>query len=218
VSEEHIRSQRIVFDEAKQSVGAELDEEMLLWDFSKMMGELQGAIKSCGIPSQNKPVRFFSRHYLKMGGERYKKVIEWLTGQSEMSADDVIIVLQTLKQLRDGTLSFSEVPETSVKRVEEEIPEQKLIEQPTSGVIRRIIDHTIGSFNSITGLVVEAGIKPEHAFDSDRMQVQGAVQKVCECFGVAVVFPESETTFGQPLTHEDLAEIGFERTPRRRKR
>ncbi len=218
MSEERIRSQTEVFDEAKLSVGAELDEEMLLWDFSKMMEELRRAIKSCGVPSKNNRVRFFSRHHLKMGGQKYREVLRWIIGQAEMPADDVIIVLRTLKQLRDGTLGFSDVPETPVKTVEEEIPEPKLDEQPTSGVIRRIIDHTIGSFNSITGLVVEAGIKPEHAFDSDRMQIQGAVQKVCECFGVAIVFPESEMTFGQPLTHEDLAEIGFERTPRRRKR
>ena len=40
MSEERIRSQTKAFDEAKQSVEAELDEEMLLWDFSEMMEEL----------------------------------------------------------------------------------------------------------------------------------------------------------------------------------
>lgn len=201
-----IRSQQEIFGDAMESVAHELDQNMFSLTFSTMLEELErAAIESRETGDRRDSVRFFSRHHLNMKGERYKEVLDWIKGSLAMSIDDIVCVLRALNSSRTN------ISDIRTDRRGNSSPAP--IDQPTSGVIRRIIDHSIGSFNSIAGLIVEAGIKPEHAYDSDRMDIQGAVQRICDRFGIAINFTEVET---QPLTRKDLAEIGFEKKTKRR--
>lgn len=200
---EQIRGQTEVFEKAKQSIEKELDESMKSWSFSKMLKELKISIKS-NSSGQKDAVRFFSRHYLKMTGERHQEVRRWLNNQSGMSVDEIVLVFRTLIFLRKNEpTNVAEKP--------------KVATQPVSGLVRRIIDHTVGDLNSNVGLIVEAGITPDQAYDSDRMQIQSSIKKICASLGITVTFPELETTYGPSLTREDLTEMGFEKTQRKKK-
>lgn len=219
MSEEHIRSQTEVFEQAKQTIAAELDEEMLLWDFSKMMEELQRAIESCRAASgNNKPVRFFSRHYLNMGGERYNEVRGWMSGQTEMSAENITAVLTTLKALRGGSLEAN-VPEKPVKKVKREIPETEPVEKKeTPGSIRGFIDHTTTMMNSLMIMASELGMEPEDPFDGDKIKMRIALRELCKSFGIEVVFPEPKAALSRPVTKKDLAGLAIPALTTRRQK
>jgi hypothetical protein len=196
-----------VFDAARDSIKSELDADMSKIEFSVMLAELSRAIKSCGISSRNNPVRFFSRNYLKMSGKKYLEVREWLADTKVMSSNDIVRVLMILQQLRNGSLVVSvQTKKPSVVRAKKSAP-------PTSGLVRKIIDHAIGSFQSTVGLIAEAGIKPDLAFDSDRVQIQTALLEISKRFGITATFQVQ--TNDQPLTPEDLTEIGFPRGRRK---
>jgi hypothetical protein len=211
------------FFEARDSVLHEIDQNMYDWDFLKMIDELKRAIESCGIPSKNNRVRFFSRRYLGMSGQRFTQVQSWIRGESVMSFNDITHVLGVLSKIRNGSLHVALSEKKEVKKVQVVISDPKLApgvvkKHEASGVVRKIIDHTIGSIQSLASLMAEADVKPADAFDSDRRQVQGGIQKLCTRLGVKVNFPESETAQAEPLTKGDLAEVGLEKTIRRKKR
>ena len=71
-------------------------------------------------------------------------------------------------------------------------------------MIRKLIDHTTTLFNSLMILVLEAGVNPDDLYDGDRIQIRIALKKVCDAFGIDVVFPEPEAARNQPVTQQDL--------------
>lgn len=217
---EQTLEQTKVFEEALESSAHEISEDMYGWDFATMMEELRRTIaeKAAKKGDNFRAVRSFSRHYLQMSGERYNEVRSWLDGRSTMSADNIRLVLRVLNQIRNGSLDIT-LPESSSKEPHENgAPKNVAVQKETSGVIRKIIDHTVGSLYSLVGLIAEARVQPTDVFGSDREQVRASMQKVCDHFGISVKFSESKSTHFESMTPEDLAEIGFGTTSKGRRR
>ncbi|KKQ77837.1 MAG: hypothetical protein A3A96_01940 [Candidatus Zambryskibacteria bacterium RIFCSPLOWO2_01_FULL_39_39] len=214
---EQTRSQTEVFEDAKESVAHEISENMFDWDFSKMMEQLRRAIQVISphnaVNSRN-AVRKFTRHCLKIQGEGFQKVRGWLNGEP-MRADDIRLVLRTLSQIANGTLKVE--IEKPIEKIPEEIYRERQMSEPsTSGAARKLIDHTITLFNSLVGLIIETGVRPSDVYDGDRMQICDALTRTCKAFGIKAVFPEPDMTRSQPVTREDLRDLGFKTLKRRK--
>ncbi len=229
MASELTQSQTEVFEQAKQSIIGELDEETLNWDFSKMLDQLKTTIANKS-PTESgatrNAVRFFCRHYLNMKGEAFNETRRWLTGEKSMSSAEIQLVLRTLKALNDGTFvepdskpSASETEYDSCRELAAAVIPTvgQPITQPKPGVVRKLIDHTISLFNSLVGLIVESGVQPSDVFDGDRMQIRGALQKICDAFGINVVFPEPDAARNQPVTRDDLSSLGLTLTGKKRR-
>ncbi len=230
MASELTQSQSDTYERAKQSIASELNEETLSWDFSKMLDQLEAAITSKS-PTESgatrNAVRFFCRHYLNMRGESFHEARHWLSGKSPMLEKDIQLVLRTLKALGDATFLEIEIQQQPKNGDEHDscralaAVEISVAELPTnrpgSGVIRKLIDHTISLFNSLVGLIVESGVAPADVYDGDRMQIRGALQKICDAFAITVVFPEPNAARNQPVTREDLSDIGLPRRKRKGK-
>lgn len=206
MADEQIQGQQKAFEEVKNSLAKELSPEMLLWDFSKMMEELRRVIRSVGTNTNDK-VRFFARHNLNMAGERHKEVRRWLKGEV-MSAEEIRLVFTALSRIDKGNVE-TVARQQSVQKALPKVSESKVIAESTSNVARKIVDHTVGTLYSLVGLIAEAQIKPENVFGSDRGLAQTSMQKICDHFGIAVKFREPKAEQFEPLTQDDLAEIGF---------
>ena len=222
MASELIESQAQIYEEAKQSIAGELDEETLSWDFSKMLDQLKTTIANKS-PTESgttrNAVRFFCRHYLNMKGEAFHETRQWLTGDLVMPSASIQLVLRTLKALNDGTFTETDAavwPAKTELQSRKELASTVIppIKTPTShskpGVARKLVDHTISMFNSLVGLIVESGVAPKDVFDGDRMQIRGALQKICDASGIDVVFPEPDAARNQPVTREDLSTIGLQ--------
>ena len=229
-------NQTEIFEQAKQSIASELDGEILAWDFSTMLSQLRAVIATKDEATHHNGIRFFCRHYLDMHGSSFNDMRHWLLEKAVMPFDKIESVLRVLKAERDGTLIAGPAsaggpkqnrdhkkpprePKAKKVRRSEEEPRQLQPQVPkTAGMIRKLIDHTTTLFNSLMILVLEAGVNPDDLYDGDRIQIRIALKKVCDAFGIDVVFPEPEAARNQPVTRQDLADLGVTKSRQRRKR
>ena len=227
-------NQTEIFEQAKQSIASELDGEILAWDFSTMLSQLRAIIATKDEATHHNGIRFFCRHYLDMHGNSFNDMRHWLLEKAVMPFEKIQSVLRVLKSERDGTLVAepastgrrkqnrdckkpSREPKAKKVRRSEE-PRQLQPQIPkTAGMIRKLIDHTTTLFNSLMILVVEAGVNPGDLYDGDRIQVRIALKRVCDAFGIAVVFPEPEAARNKPVTGQELANLGL-KLPKEKKR
>jgi hypothetical protein len=168
------QSQQEIFEQAKQSIASELDEEILAWDFSIMLSQLRAVIAKRNESTRHNGIRFFCRHYLGMHGNSFKEMRHWLSEEAVMPFGKIQLVLRTLKSERDGKL----VPEPPNKggnkktqgsgprpprgleksRRCDDSPWLAPMRSKTFGIIRKLIDHMTTIFNSSMILVVEANV------------------------------------------------------------
>lgn len=219
------------FGQAKQAMSAELDAEMLSWDFSKMLEELKAAIQATKPEGDSNATRSFCHRFLHMPHQShtttYEQISACFKGRGQLSTETIVVILRSLKAWKDGTLPVVEVSKPP-KPVDHRsckllaatgIATPEMIGEKTKpGIARKLIDHTISLFNSLVGLVVESGITPTDVFDGDRMQIRGALQKICDAFGINVIFPEPDPARNQPVTGEDLSNLGLPMPQQRRKK
>jgi hypothetical protein len=209
------RSQIEVFEQVRDQMVSEVSAEVLKWDFGTMLQKLRRAVEektTVGGERNPNPLRFFTRNYLKLSGEAFRKVRKWLDGSAAMSADDVTVVLRTLNTIYYG--EGIETPVAPIRAPRPTRPERKRnsVAAPTAtplkGVRRKLIDHTISLCNSLVGLTAETGINPEDVLDGDRMQVRSALERICDAYGIEAIFPEPGKV-RTPVTAEDLNQMGL---------
>jgi hypothetical protein len=102
----------------------------------------------------------------------------------------------------------------------QEPDEPVLVREPDGApdaLTRRIVDHATTMFNSFANVVGSVELRPAEIFDSDRMQIAGAMQKILSKLGVTVMFPQFDESRCEPLSPEDLSETGLHPHRRRRK-
>lgn len=212
------------FEQAKQSVASELNEATMAWGFEKMLDELRTAIANKN-PDQRgvtrNAIRYFCRHYLNMSGQKFENMRQWLAGTAIMPAETIAAVLRALQALANGT--FSEPVATKHSQATKPAaspkarsPQRAALAAPPAqpagsalGIKRKVLDLLISQLNSMLGLFAECGITPADVFDGDRMQIVSALQKICPRLGIKAIFSEPDATHNQPLTKEDLSEIGL---------
>lgn len=164
----------------------QLSPEMGKWNLSKLLTELRTAINSCG--QKNRCLRYFSRHQLNLKGERHKRVTGWFLQPSSMTEKEVSLVFRTLLRLRtDGG---------GVVKKERDVK-------------RRLINHAITLFNSFDRVISEAGVSPSDCTDGDRMEIQDAMKRFCEAFGIRAKFSDPSEKLSRPVTAEEITRIGL---------
>ena len=208
-----IQNQLDIFEEAKKSIEG-LDLIMASWNFSDMFNELKSIAQKNKVTGDRNPIRTFCNQYLcfenQTGTQTYEQIRACLRGQLTISVDNIRLILLALKKSRQD-LSNSTLP--VVKQAKHNSVPDKLVQSKiSSGMVRKVIDHTVGSFYSIVSLIIEINVKPEDVFGSDREQIQVSIEKVCKHFGITVKFPEIKCDHFETLTQEDLAGIGFRAT------
>jgi hypothetical protein len=196
-------NQNEAFDSVKKKLADTLSAEILSWDFPTTLNKLDQAIETHSSPVSHNGVRHFSRHYLKLAGDRYRRVRRWITGKEAMTAEEITLVLKTLSDLESGK---------KVKIVEKHFPKSDtvIISEPrvrdASGVTHKLVDHSISIMNSLLGLIIESGLRPSDVYDGDRMQIINALQRICPAMGIKVNFPEAESHF-IPVTKQDIKKL-----------
>ena len=222
------QSQAEVYEQAKQSIASELDNEILAWDFETMLSQLKAIIEKKAPEETGKvhnSIRFFCRHYLAMHGSTFNDMRQWLLGRATMPFEKIQMVLRVLKSEREGSLvrvppntggrKYDHVAPRSLSLGPERAPELDVTIKPepptpkTSGVVRTVIDHTGTTLNSLMILIVQAHVSPDDLFDGDRMRVRIAIEEICKSFGINVVFPKPESIRSRPVTSEDFAKAGL---------
>jgi len=211
--------QKRFFFEAKESVLHEINKDMYGWDFSKMIEELKHAIENCGVPSKYNRVRFFSRHYLGMSGQKFRLVQGWTRGESVMSFNDITHVLSVLSKIRDGSIQMQtlETPIRSEIQIEE-IPSETSSAKESPGAIRGFIEHTTTTLNSLMILAGELGVESNDLYDGDRIKMRIASKELFKSFGIEVVFPEPKAALSRPVTREDLEGLRLPTTTSKRRK
>ncbi len=74
--------------------------------------------------------------------------------------------------------------------------------QTVAGV-RKLVEHVVTLFNSSAGLITVSNIKPSDVLDGDRMNIQSAMQRMCQAVGINASF-NSTAGHGVPVTKNDL--------------
>jgi hypothetical protein len=200
------QGQKEIFEGAKKAISTELNPEILAWSFSEMLSQLRALIANKYPSSRERPVRSFCRRYLGMHGESYHEAQDWLSEKAFVPPEKVQLILRVLKSARDGTLS----PAVTQK------PEPEPATPGTTGMVRKLVDHTTTLFNSLMILVVEAGVSRRDLYDGDRIQIRIALKRVCDAFGIDVIFPEPEAARNQPVTRKEFAGLGLRTQERKR--
>lgn len=208
-------SQTAIFDEALASIGEEIQPEMVKWDFPKMIEVLRAAIISHSPRKKGKAIRHFSRNFLHIHGNGYLDVQRWTRNEVAMSKEEIILVLRTLSRLDKEPaqqVSIQQAPVVSSKPKRGRPPGSRNKDKKImgAGIQRKVVDHTISSLNSLVGLITEAKVTRDAVFDGDRMQMVGALQRMCSSFGINAVFPEKDSADNQPLTMQEMNEVGFQ--------
>lgn len=219
MSQEEIRNQQTPFQEAMNSVANEINEDMLSWDMPRMLNELRKAIFLV-YPKQfgrsHNSIRAFSRNCLGMRGNQFNNLRAWLNGRP-MLVSEIQLVLLTLNGIANGTLKVEKLQEIPPQNLGEISEQESFNEVSSSGAARKLIDHTITISNSLAGLVIEMGVKPSDVYDGDRMQICDALKHICRAFGIKATFPEPDMARSEPLTNNDLRDLGLRTSKGRRK-
>ena len=209
-----------IFERAKTALAGELNEDIQSWDFVQMLKSLKALIKEKGSEQPgrgNNPVRFFCRHYLNMPGERYNEMRSWLAGREVMPKEKIELALRVLKTWQDGNLRQT-IDKPALPSFDLEYPEGEISQPENLELSRKLVDHTISLFNSLRVLIEKSGISPKDVFGGDRMQITSAMWKICNIFGVDVIFPEPDPAQNQPVTKKDLANFGLQKFPERKRK
>jgi len=169
------------FTEARRTLCAELPEHMRTWSLAMMIVEVRRLINS---EDQQNRVRAFSRRVLKLHGPKYLRVAQWLRDPSLLSIEDACLVLRALAT--------------------ETVTSPVIQESGSTELNRKLVMHTITSFNSLDMLTAEAGITSSDLFDGDRMQLQKAMERLCARFGMSVAFSDPSASRNQRVHPSDL--------------
>jgi hypothetical protein len=171
---------------------AHVGGEMSTWGYAQVVSELKAGVRK--LPSSKSRVRDYTREVLKMKGNRYAEVTSWLRGTKvPTNVDDLVTILRALQKSDASSLTPGPTLEPSVRR--------------------RTTEHIRTLLNSTVGILPPDGLG--EVYESDRMQLRMSMQKLCEAFGVPVVFPEPKTQ-KEPVTRQDLSKLGV--STHRRKR
>ena len=200
------QKQEEIFEEAKKSISDELSPEMANWSFAQMVGVLKVSIKANRRPDNHDSTGTFCMKYLKKPGQSYKIVRNEIQGcfkgRELMKEETVIDILRTLKSLQGVPLSLP------ANLVSAEATDSTEVVTPQSGIVRKLVLLVITMLNSYAMVIAEANVKPNDVFDSDRMQMRSALQKICKAFGIEANFPELRTKI-KPVTFADLEDMGI---------
>lgn len=201
-------SQEKVFISAKDSVAKDLSVDMLGWDFQMMLVKLREEIERNKPPGRNnRKVRFFSRHFLKMGGERYNQVRQWLNEGRAMSESDIRIVLTTLSQLEKGTFQKSTPPAVPASTRDRRIQSASANVAIGAGARRKIVDLMIGTLNNFVGVIAEMKLTPEEVLDGDRMQIVSALQNICPAMGISIKLSRLDEDNSMPVKPSEMQQL-----------
>ena len=221
-----------VFESAKQAIASELIDEVRSWDFPKMLTELrataEGVTAKSGVKNSN-PIRKFSRNFLELPGEGCQIVVKWMAMKQEMTEKEIQHILRTLNAVRQKHADLLQTkPQNRAWTSWGKKPAQKIVEkpaqlketsqkntnhrlgftQPKKGLKRKVVEHLISTLNSLVGIVAEADLQSSEIYSGDRMQVEGALTKICRELELKVIFPDSYE--GVPLTRRDFAGEGIQ--------
>lgn len=172
------------FLEARRIVDAELPDFMRTWTLAMTIEMVLRRIQSY---DDQRPVRGFSRHVLKLSGNQHARVSRWLRDPSLLTVEDACIVLRALAN-EEALTTPREPP------VDETTP---------SPLARKLVAHTITTLNSVD-MLTSGAISPADLFDGDRMHIRGVMERLCGRFGIHATFSDPSAKRNQRMHANDL--------------
>lgn len=201
-------SQNEIFISVRDSMVSELSEGMRMWNFSMMLDRLREEIDKHQPPGKNnRKVRFFSRNYLRLSGERFVQVQQWLKGKAAMSDSDIRLVLTTLLQLENGTFPVVKPYGTSTSKRSRKNASHTVNTGVGAGARRKIVDLILGTLNSFVGVTAEMKLAPDEVLDGDRMQMVSALQNLCRFMGISIQFARLDEDNSVPVKPSDMKQL-----------